>query len=166
MGATLSDILGADRYPALATCADADALVLDFLGTRRGGGDPWAPEKLAVFTTRRCRASPPTVAEQPHMSPPGPELAVAGLRANSRIRRDHRRSGLTGDLSLARVRSGRAGTGVVVLSEKIMERLVRAACRDFREGCLIKVASRLSAETFKMFANCSERGPNMQLRAS
>jgi TnpA family transposase len=37
--------------------------------------------------------------------------------------------------------------GVFVPSEKIMERLVRAARRDFREGYLIRAASRLSAET-------------------
>ncbi len=37
--------------------------------------------------------------------------------------------------------------GVFIPSEKIMERLARAARRDFREGYLTKVASRLSTET-------------------
>ena len=40
---------------------------------------------------------------------------------------------------------------VFIPSEKIMERLARAARRGFREGYLARVASRLSAETVKQF---------------
>lgn len=67
-GATLSDILGADRFPELATCADAGTAVLDAWARGTGQGDLGAPEVLAVLTARHRRASPPSVAEQPRMS--------------------------------------------------------------------------------------------------
>jgi len=67
-GATLSDILGADRFPELSTCAEAGTAVFDAWARGEGQGDLGAPEVLAVLTARHRRASPPSVAEQPRMS--------------------------------------------------------------------------------------------------
>jgi hypothetical protein len=50
-------------------------------------------------------------------------------------------------LNLARGDARAIRMGVFVPSETIMERLVRAAHLDFREGYLIRAASRLSAGT-------------------
>ena len=67
-GATLSDMLGANRFTELETCADMGACVLDVWARGDGQGALGAPEMLDVLTVRHRRASPPSVAEQPRMS--------------------------------------------------------------------------------------------------
>lgn len=67
-GATLSEMLGADRYTELETCADAGAAVLNAWACGAGQGILGAPETLAFLTARHRRASPPNVSEQPRLS--------------------------------------------------------------------------------------------------
>ena len=67
-GATLSDILGADRFAELETCAESGAAHLDSWARGARQGSLGAPEMLMVLTSRHRRASPPSVAEQPRMS--------------------------------------------------------------------------------------------------
>lgn len=67
-GGTLSEMLDADRFSELETCADAGAAVLDS-GARGEGLEAMGPvELLAFLTARHRRASPPNVSEQPRMS--------------------------------------------------------------------------------------------------
>lgn len=67
-GAILSDMLGADRFAELGTCAEAGAAHLDAWARGAGQGTLGVPEMLTVLTARHRRASPPSVAEQPRMS--------------------------------------------------------------------------------------------------
>lgn len=67
-GATLSDMLGAERTATLEAPAKGGAAVLDAWARGEGEGALGPAEMLAVLTTRHRRASPPSIAEQPRMS--------------------------------------------------------------------------------------------------
>jgi hypothetical protein len=67
-GATLSEMLGADRFTELETCAAAGAAVLDSWARGEGQSDLGPVEILAFLTARHRRASPPNISEQPRMS--------------------------------------------------------------------------------------------------
>jgi hypothetical protein len=67
-GATLREMLGAERTTDLEATAKAGADVLEAWARGEGQGALSAPAMLAVLTTRHRRASPPSVAEQPRMS--------------------------------------------------------------------------------------------------
>lgn len=67
-GASLSDMLGAERISMLETHASAGAAVLDAWARGDGQGTLGPAEMLAVLTAQHRRASPPSVAEQPRMS--------------------------------------------------------------------------------------------------
>ena len=68
IGATLSNMLGADRFTELETCTGTGVAVLEAWARGVGQGALGPVEMLAFLTARHRRASPPNVSEQPRMS--------------------------------------------------------------------------------------------------
>lgn len=67
-GATVSNMLGADRLTKLESCTGAGVAVLDAWARGVGQAALGPVEMLACLTARHRRASPPNVSEQPRMS--------------------------------------------------------------------------------------------------
>jgi hypothetical protein len=67
-GATVSNMLGADRFTKLESCTGAGVAVLDAWARGVGQAALGPVEMLAFLTARHRRASPPNVSEQPRMS--------------------------------------------------------------------------------------------------
>ena len=67
-GATVSNMLGADRFTKLESCTGAGVAVLDAWARGVGQAALGPVEMLACLTARHRRASPPNVSEQPRMS--------------------------------------------------------------------------------------------------